>query len=521
MAATMPVGGNPPSVLTATFPNLEDTFRNSRQLTTQAAGIVLILSLLLGVLADVLFLGVPLGLNAPIWTSALLLSLVLMRLRVGLRIGRFQAVCLAGSALLSATIAWRASDTLVAFNSLAAAALFVLTLALSQGADLRRMSPLRYLEIGILGLFELVAGPVAVAFMDCWREQKRRIESQDLQYLGRAVLVSTILILVFGGLFVAADAVVEAEVSRLANINLSRVGQHLLVVTAAAWLAAGAFWGFVAVEPKPAASLELGASWRIRAAENAIILGSLTLIFALFVIVQVRYLFGGEDVVLTSIDLTYAEYARRGFFELVVVAALLLPVLLTLDWARVRTRLTTHIFRGLTALLVVLLFAVMASALQRLRIYEQAFGLTETRLYAATALLWLGTVFAWFLWTITKAQRESLAIGILATAVVALMTLNVLNPDGFIATTNTARLSSGKTFDAEYALSLSADAVPTLVENLNRLPPDDACVVAKGLLNRWSNKDGFRSWNLGRERAVETVRAHRQELDAACSQVAR
>ena len=49
-------------------------------------------------------------------------------------------------------------------------------------------------------------------------------------------------------------------------------------------------------------------------------------------LVQFRYLFGGAALVQVSETLTYAEYARRGFFELVAVAALLLPIMLLLDW---------------------------------------------------------------------------------------------------------------------------------------------------------------------------------------------
>jgi hypothetical protein len=98
------------------------------------------------------------------------------------------------------------------------------------------------------------------------------------------------------------------------------------------------------------------------------------------------------------------------------------------------------------------------------------------------------------------------------------LTLNVLNPDAFIAKTNTDRLGWGKLFDADYALSLSADAVPVLVARLDRLDPNDACVVARGLIARWGQTDDtWLNWNLGRERAAEAVRHGRGELEAACA----
>ena len=57
--------------------------------------------------------------------------------------------------------------------------------------------------------------------------------------------------------------------------------------------------------------------------ELGIVLGLLDVLFLAFVLVQFRYLFGGAELVQVSATLTYAEYARRGFFELVAVAALL------------------------------------------------------------------------------------------------------------------------------------------------------------------------------------------------------
>jgi hypothetical protein len=55
------------------------------------------------------------------------------------------------------------------------------------------------------------------------------------------------------------------------------------------------------------------------------VLGLLDLLFLTFVVIQVRYLFGGAGRVAATAGLTHTEYARRGFFELVTVTALALP----------------------------------------------------------------------------------------------------------------------------------------------------------------------------------------------------
>src|SRR5205823_3431807 len=64
--------------------------------------------------------------------------------------------------------------------------------------------------------------------------------------------------------------------------------------------------------------------------ELVVVLGALDALFLAFVLVQFRYFFGGANLVETSATLTYSEYARRGFFELVYVAALVLPTLLVI-----------------------------------------------------------------------------------------------------------------------------------------------------------------------------------------------
>src|SRR5688572_31077318 len=87
--------------------------------------------------------------------------------------------------------------------------------------------------------------------------------------------------------------------------------------------------------------------------------------------------------------LGYAEYARRGFFELVTVAALVLPLLLLAHWLlRHRPARQQRAFNLLAGLLVVQLFVIVASALLRMSLYRQIYGETELRLYTTAFMLW-------------------------------------------------------------------------------------------------------------------------------------
>ena len=122
----------------------------------------------------------------------------------------------------------------------------------------------------------------------------------------------------------------------------------------------------------------------------AIALGLVDLLFLAFVIVQFRYLFGGAELVEVTPGLTYAAYAREGFFQLVVATALGLPWLLVSDSLLGEGKGSARwSFRALAGAQLVLLVAIVASALQRMRVYLDAYGLTEDRFVATAVLLWL------------------------------------------------------------------------------------------------------------------------------------
>ena len=110
--------------------------------------------------------------------------------------------------------------------------------------------------------------------------------------------------------------------------------------------------------------------------------------------VQAAVLFGGHDLILRTDGLTYAEHARRGFFELEAVAALALGVIAaTARWARRERPADERLARALLGLLCALTLVVLASALSRLWLYVDAYGATRLRFLVQAQLLWLAAVF--------------------------------------------------------------------------------------------------------------------------------
>jgi hypothetical protein len=245
---------------------------------------------------------------------------------------------------------------------------------------------------------------------------------------------------------------------------------------------------------------------RLGTTELVVALAALDVLFLLFVAVQARYLFGGTSLVQAREHLTYAEYARHGFFELVIVSVLVLPVVLG---ANVLAPGRARAVRALSGVLVALELAVAVSALQRLRVYEREYGLTELRIYAIGVVAWLACVFVWACATVLRRRMRLFAVGAIAAGFAATAALNVLDPDALIARTNLSR----PRVDAAYLANLSDDAVPTLVARLPSVAdPAVRRELAVRLLARSTEHVGVLSWNASRARARSVLAGRRPEL---------
>lgn len=216
-------------------------------------------------------------------------------------------------------------------------------------------------------------------------------------------------------------------------------------------------------EDKPAIPAFLGFT------ESSIILGSVVILFAIFVVMQFQYFFGGE----TNINIegyTYAEYARNGFGELVAVAFFALLMLLTLSAVTKReTETQRKTYSGLGIALVALLLVMLFSAFQRLNLYEAAYGFSRLRTYTHVFLVWLGLLLiATIVLEIIRKERL-FAIAMLIASFGFAISLPILNVDAFIVNQNIKReltQSDAVDLDSQYFIQLSDDAVPALVNAL-------------------------------------------------------
>jgi hypothetical protein len=257
--------------------------------------------------------------------------------------------------------------------------------------------------------------------------------------------------------------------------------------------------------------------------ESSIVLGSVNILFVTFVGIQFKYFFGGS--VNIKIDgFTYAEYARRGFGELVGVAFLSLLLFLGLSTI---TRRENHIqrktFSGLGIGLVVLVALILISAFQRLVLYENVYGFTRLRTYSHIFMVWLGILLAVVVALELLKRQRTFALAALFAAFGFVLTLNLINVDNLIVHQNTKRALNSETFDIQYFKSLSSDAVPALIEaqqnshlgeaDRNELAAILACQITEMADER--AKQSWMSYHWSDQRAWDLLTDNREHFSAA------
>ena len=309
-------------------------------------------------------------------------------------------------------------------------------------------------------------------------------------------------------MLIAADARFEDLVRTAFAVDLPDLGLHVAMVAVYAWFIGGALREMLIAPLRPHQWVATPAALRTGAVETGVVLLLIDLLFGAFVVVQLPYLFGGAE---QAARLGHSDYTRRGFFELVWVVGLALPLLLWTHWLlRGSGAVAQRVYRALALVMVGLLYVMMASAVQRMQAYVLDSGLTELRVQASAFMLWLAVVLAWFIRTVLRGYRQQFAFGALLSAWLVIAALDVAAPDAIIVRTNAqfGHLEASAPFNDRPLASLSADAAPAIVQALPLLPPDRQRVISSALEQRFPASDSnadWRSFNWSRWQATAAV----------------
>ena len=186
--------------------------------------------------------------------------------------------------------------------------------------------------------------------------------------------------------------------------------------------------------------------------------GIVVALFAGFLVAQATAMWGGHDYLERTTGLTYAEYVHQGFGQLTVATFLTVVVVaLTMRVAARDTARDRLLLRLLLGRLCVLTLAVVASALYRMSLYQEAFGYTVLRVFVDGFELWLGLVVVFLLVAGVRLTRRWVARAVLVSAAVFALAFVAMNPDAWVAARNIDRFDEGRSLDTAYLSTL----VPT------------------------------------------------------------
>ena len=486
---------------------------------------ILLAALGVGVLAEVAMDGPALGLNLPILTTTMLAAAWLFR-RVGRAPDPLDAWLPVSALVLAAFTAVRA-DPFVAFLDVAGAAAFTgASAAAFSGLAVTRRSATAVMAMGVWVLQRVIVGTAWA--LSAGRPAESDGPRQLPTWFGpvaRGLVLAIPLVLIFAVLFASADPIFNRGFEDVMNfdIDLGDLPGRIVFALSVAWLAAGllsiASSGLPELERSSlGAAVRTGSLARERllgTTEALVVLVAIDLIVGLFVALQLAYLFGGLDT-LEAAGMKYSDYARRGYFELVAAAALAGGILVALEYEVTRR---SRSYMALAIGLVALTIVVLASAALRLKLYQDAYGWTELRLYVAVSIAAMALTLATLAAFLATDRTRWLGHAMVVIGLVSLIALNVLAPAAFVAERNVARVIDPSlvppdgevSLDADYLAVLPDDAIPALVAALPRLPDGERYRVLQLLKARRTDlvlEPAYTSpfaWNLGRQRARDAL----------------
>lgn len=401
---------------------------------------ILAVSLALGLLFDLLFFDNIPGISVLLYVAAIAAGLLGLARALNHRLPAATLWLLAPLGFFAAMVAVRASYQLTALNILACLGLLLLIAGLALRDQLRRFTLLDYVKLALLPLQFLA--PLSRTLADIFALRVVVAKHPQAAQVTRGLLLAAPILAVFLLLFASADLVFQHYVTNLLDLHLEPVTVVRSILITIVTLAFAGAYSFVFSQSRQPATptSDQPAGFRLGHLEASIVLGSVSALFLAFIVVQLAYLFGGLANI-SGQGFTYAEYARKGFFELVTAAVITFGLLWATDkTTRQPTTGHTLAFRLLASTLIVQVLLIMASAFKRLYLYEQAFGFTTLRLYSHTFVIFLAIVFGLLLIKILRNQAEHrFAFPAFITALLFLAGLNALNPDAFIARQNLDR----------------------------------------------------------------------------------
>ena len=329
---------------------------------------------------------------------------------------------------------------------------------------------------------------------------------------GRSVALAAVAVVPLALLLASADAVFG---QLLTSVGPGNSWQHAaLTVVILPFVAAIA----IAARQPDISTPEGSPMGRGRAAGPAlsmtdatVVLGSVGLLLAAWGITQVVVALGGADRLLATANLTAAENARQGFFQLVAATAFLIGIIVAVDRFTQRVSRADRLrFLGFTVLIGLETLGVVVATYSRLALYISGFGNTMLRTSVAWFLAWLAVVMFVLVVSVNRANGTRwFAKVVFGSAAVWILAFGLWNPEAAVARGNLERSEQVTGVDYRYlGQKLGPDAIPTLVELVPTVSAEYRVQLTEDLCRQTNDLGGgyrFFSWNRSHHTATEAL----------------
>ncbi|WP_068497900.1 DUF4153 domain-containing protein [Paenibacillus kribbensis] len=435
-------------------------------------------AIVLALVHQYLFYGHGLGVSMPIFVIVFYAYMYVFnrdRIQLGSWIGRLLSVIII---MLALTYALFNNPVLYVLNALAIPALISVHMVLLLGEKRYGWSEPGMIGQALSHWFYQNMRHIATPFRMFKRAAFRNVKDERKRVLGKVMiglLIALPLLFIIVSLLASADGMFEELLSGIpAWIGTWSFGSGMLRLI---WVCFFTFcffcylWGFMHPAPRdterevqsPAVPYHEPVAIKFDPVITATVLIVMNLVYVVFVVLQFGYLFGAWEGALPE-GTSYAEYARRGFGELVMVTGINFVLMISvLKWTEFSSGILQKINSGLLYILVGCSGVMLYSGYTRLVMYEEAYGYTYTRYLVHAFMIFLGLLLLIAAVRIHIRQLP-LAKYYIVLALVAYVVVNYVGIDVRIAENNLERYRTTSVIDKEYLSGLSADAVPLLIE---------------------------------------------------------
>ncbi len=318
----------------------------------------------------------------------------------------------------------------------------------------------------------------------------------------KGLIMAIPILILFGLLFSQADLAFSQFLKGFINISVTQQTIQHIIVILFTFVASLSFISYVFFykrkeqlpnndplnEEKPIIPV------KGKGIEVLVFLTLISVLFLLFIGFQMTYLFGGEANIIKA-GFTYAEYARRGFFELLAVGIISLLILVMSEFYAGEESKKDKKFLVPALFLIAEVIVVIVSAFKRLSLYVQAYGLTMLRFYVAAFIILLLILFILLAIKFIKFKQEQFfTFGILVSVICFLVLVNVINPEVFTYKYNLKKFGQTQKFDIYYFKDLSPDVEALKIKTYSTLSGEEKEVFKTSILNDKYNLENQKNW---------------------------